>query len=83
MKFQGKYNHCGKYGHKEFQCWAKYGRLIKTDDQVNQAVEDVKDEEVVLMAWSSRIEDDQGTDNNEDVEQKQEEAQEPEPPRPR
>ena len=24
MKFQGNCNHCGKNGHKEFQCWAKH-----------------------------------------------------------
>ena len=61
VKFQGKCNHCGKYGHKEYQCWAKHGRPNKTEDQGNQAVEDVndEDEEMVLMAWSSGINEDQ------------------------
>ena len=70
MKFQGKYNHCGKYMHKEYQCWVKHGRPDKTEDQVNQAVEDVndEDEEMVLMAWSSGIDEDQGTNDNQELE---------------
>ena len=85
MIFEGKCNHCGKYCHKEFQCWAKHGRPNKTEDQVNQAVEDVndKDEEMVLISWPSGIEEDQDTNDNQDLEQNQKEAQEPEPPRPR
>ena len=62
----------------------KHGRPNKTKYQVNQEVEDVndEDEEMVLMAWSSRIEEDQSTNDNQDLEQDQEEALEPEPPRP-
>ena len=69
----------------EFQCWAKHGRPNKVDDQVNQAVEDIndEDEEMVLMVWSSGIQEEQGTDDNQDLKQNQEEAQEPKPPRPR
>ena len=70
MKFQGKCNHCGKYRHKEYQCWAKHGRPNKIEDQGNQAVKDVndEDEEMVLMAWSSGIEEDQETDGNQELE---------------
>ena len=70
MKFQGKCNHCGKYGNKEYQYWAKHGRPDKTEDQGNQAVEDVnnEEEEMVLMAWSSGIDEDQGTDDNQELE---------------
>ena len=82
MKFQGKCNHCGKYGHKEVQCWAKHGRPGRTEDQVNQAVEDANDdeEEMVLMAWSSGMEE---VDENNDDEGEEQQDQEPDPPRPR
>ena len=84
-RFQGNCNHCRKYDHKGFQCWTEHGRPIKTEEQVSQAVEEVEDqdEEVVLMAWSSRIEEDEGTKYSQDIEENQEEVQEQEPPRSR
>ena len=78
MRFQWNFNNCGKYGHKEFQCWSKHIRPTKIEEQVNQAVEEVEDqdEEVVPIAWSSRFEEDQDINDNQDIEENQDEVQE-------
>ncbi len=43
-RFQGRCNYCGKYGHKEANCWAKHGKPKAKEEQNNQAAEEVEDQ---------------------------------------
>ena len=72
--FQGKCNHCGKYGLKEAQRWVKHGKP-NTDDQSNQATKEVHEEEVAVAGWCIE-EDDMDYDWNDDPQVNNNEANE-------
>ena len=69
-KFQGKCHHCGKYGHREMNCWEKHGRPGNNQDQNNQAAEDEdedeQEEEVALVGFSLRDDDEPQDDQEPD-----------------
>ena len=71
VKFQGKCNYCGKYGHKEEDCWANHGKP-KSEETNNQAVEEAEDEvEVVLMSLEDNGEQEGPEAESNDSEQRE------------
>ena len=83
-RFQGKCHHCGKYGHREADCWEKHGRPGN-----NQAAEETveQEEEVALIGFSLEA-DDEPQDNqdnhyDQDDQDDQDSNQVQDEPRPR
>ena len=68
MSFQGKCNHCGKYGHKEVLCWKKYGKP-KSEEQNKQTIWEIREwgKEVSLKVLSEEVRQGNNTQEKKDT----------------